>query len=104
MSGIQEFALIAAIIGAIFFLPRMLRGPKIRSQSRLPKAGRSFQLSGWQRLAIVASLAWPLVTGIYYQLWSSGNWMVWLYAGGGPVLLFWGLVWVAGGFRKKRRR
>jgi hypothetical protein len=101
-SGIQEILVLVGILGAILLLPR------IGSHSRPPVPVRRLfsnplaRLSGGMRLAVSASLLWPLGAAVYLEPWQNGT-RAFLLAGLLPVAVFWGIVWVTAGFRNKRR-
>ena len=57
-------------------------------------------LRGRTRLAILLSLMWVGLAAAYFQPWRSEV-MLFIYLGLGPVLLFWGILWVLKGFRKQ---
>jgi len=99
MSGITEILLIIAIILGIFMLPRLMsRKPE---QVRQCREGEP-PLSGRMRVAILASLLWPVLAAFFLKPWNS-HWVVFLYVAVGPVALIWGIYWVASGFRKERK-
>jgi hypothetical protein len=101
-SGIQEILVLVGIVGAIFLLPRL------GSRSRPPVPMRRLfsnpraRLSGGMRLAVSASLLWPLGVAVYLEPWRTGP-RAFLLAGLLPVAALWGIVWVTAGFRNKRR-
>lgn len=98
MSGLQEIIIIAGIVLAILFLPRVMgsrRGaPSIR-QSALRVTGRL-------RIAIAASVIYPAIVAAFLQPWK-GDLFRFLYIGLGPVVVAWLLYWVLDGFKKKNR-
>lgn len=96
MSGLMEILLIIAVILAIFMLPRLLNRQK-EVVIRRPYQGS--RLTGWKRLAIVASFVWPALTALYFKPWST-DWHPFAYLAFGPVALAWGIFWVQRGFRK----
>ena len=102
-SGIQEILLILLIVLAIVFLPRMTG----RRQTPVAKGhGRRrpyLRLSGPLRLAILGSIAWLFMAAVYFEPWHR-DLPPFLYAGAGPVALFWGILWIAAGFRKNRKK
>ena len=101
-SGIQEILVLAGIVGAIFLLPRLggrSRPPApVRRRVSSPLAG----LAGGMRLAVSASLLWPLGAAVYLEPWQTGP-RAFLLAGLLPVAALWGILWVTAGFRNKRR-
>ena len=95
----MEILLIVAIVLAIFMLPRMLsRQHKDDIQRPDPGPG----LSGWKRMAILASFLWPALMALYLKPWDSG-WHIFFYVAVCPVLLAWGISWVFSGFRKQEK-
>jgi hypothetical protein len=99
VSGMMEILLIAAIVLAIFILPRMMaRNP----ERDLQFPDRGFKLTGRMRLAIMASLVWPAIVALFLKPWNS-NWPVFLYVAVGPVALTWGVCWVLWGFKKEKK-
>ena len=102
-SGIQEILVIIAILLGIFFIPRMTG--KYRSSAsgeRRPVSVR-FQLSGRRRLALLVSLLWSLGAAIYLEPWHA-PFKPFLFYGLGPVLLFWGIIWVVAGYSANRTK
>ncbi|MEA2102194.1 MAG: hypothetical protein U9P80_06425 [Thermodesulfobacteriota bacterium] len=95
MSGIQEILLILVIIIAIIVLPRS-------SGKRPPKRPliRAIHISGRIRLAIMLSLACPIVAAFIIRPWDS-NVLAFIAYGLGPVVLGWAIGWVCAGFLKK---
>ena len=96
MSGFMEIILIIAVVLAIFMLPRLLNRQQ-DNETRQPYPG--LRLTGWKRVAIVATLLWPALIALYIKPWNSG-WHIFLYLGIGPVALAWGIAWVSRGFRR----
>ncbi len=101
-SGIQEILVIVGIVGAIILLPRLGGRSRplapLRRQLSSPLAG----LSGGMRLAVSASLLWPLGAAVCLEPWQNGP-RAFLLAGLLPVAALWGTLWVTAGFRNKRR-
>ena len=97
-SGIQEILLLVAIILGILFLPRIMN----RGQEKKPAAARpaAVALSGKMRLAIAASILWPMAIAAFMQPWKKEI-VPFLYIGLGPVILGWIIFWVYTGFIKK---
>lgn len=99
-SGFNEIALVALIAFAIFFLPRLKkRRQEIRFIQSTPKR---LVVSGHIRLAIFVSILWVAVAVFFFQPLKE-KLLPFLYAGIGPVILGWGLMWVLAGYRKYRR-
>ena len=92
----NEILVIIAIALAIFMLPR-LTGKQIEKGGR--QAGVISKMTGWGRLAVMASILWPAVMAFFLKPWN-GNWPMFLCVGIGPVVLLWGVFWVLSGFRK----
>jgi hypothetical protein len=101
-SGLQEILLILLIVLAIVFLPRITgrrQPPVATGQARR----RTYlKLSGHQRLAILGSIVWLILAAVYFEPWHR-DLPPYLYAGAGPVVLFWGVLWIVAGFRKHRK-
>jgi len=96
-SGIQEILVLVIIILGILFLPRILN----RGQEKKPDLLRSAMvISGTMRLAISASVLWPVVMAAFMQPWEK-ELVHYLFLGVGPVVLLWIIYWVFIGFRKK---
>jgi hypothetical protein len=101
-SGIQELLVLIIIILLIFFIPRVLSRQQPAQSSRPPVHRRAgLRLAGRLRVAIVASIAWPLVLAPILQPWQSNKLNVYLYLAIGPVLLGWAIAWVILGFKKR---
>jgi hypothetical protein len=100
-SGINEIALIAVIAFAIFFIPRM-RANKRQNITFVQPAKKSLAVSGRLRLAIFLSILWIIAAAFFFEPWNK-NIVTFCYIGAGPVLLGWGLSWVAAGYKKYRR-
>ena len=96
-SGIQEILVLVIIILGILFLPRILN----RGQEKRPDLPRpAMVISGAMRLAISASVLWPVVMAAFMQPWKK-DLVLYLFLGVGPVALLWLIYWVFIGFRKK---
>ena len=98
MSGLMEIFIIVVIILGIILLPRMLR----RQPETEIRSMRGSKLTGWNRMAILASILWLAFFAFYLKPWSN-EWPVFLYVGAGPVVLSWGIFWIFLGFRKRGR-
>ena len=96
MSGINEILIIAAIVAGIFFVPRLL--PEKRA---LPVSRKMITLSGKMRLSIAVSIVYPLAAAFYFQPWKKVL-VFFLYAGIGPVALYWLMKWVLAGIKDRR--
>ena len=102
-AGTQEILVLVVIVLAIFFVPRLL-SKRVQNSPvpTLPPISRSLSLlSGRMRLAITASLVWPLLTAGYFEPWKK-DMVLFLYIGIGPVFCGWSLRWILAGFRRKR--
>jgi len=96
-SGIQEILVLLLIILGILFLPRILN----RGQERQTVAARpQVVLTGRMRLAIAASVLWPVLIAAFMQPWKQ-NLIPYLYLGFGPVAAVWIVFWVLTGFRRR---
>jgi len=96
-SGIQEILVLAIIILAIFFLPRILsRGQAEQAAVQKPAVA----LSGKMRLAIAVSVLWPAAIAAFIKPWRE-DLILFLYLGIGPVAIVWIFYWVITGFRNK---
>lgn len=94
MSGVNEILLVAAIVAAIFFVPRMMPAKR-----QIPIARRPVVMSAKARLAVAASVVYPFAAAAYFQPWKN-DLVIYLYLGVGPVALGWLLYWVYTGLRK----
>ena len=96
-SGIQEILVLVVIILGILFLPRILN----RGQEKRPAVPRpAIVISGTMRVAISASVLWPVLMAAFMQPWEK-DLSRYLFIGIGPVALLWLIYWVFTGFRKK---
>jgi hypothetical protein len=100
LPGFTEILIIIAIILAIFVLPKRLGRqpePVKRPQKRISR------LNGWQRMAILLSILWLSSLALYLKPWINdiNDWYIYIYAGIGPVVLYWGIFWIIKGFKKK---
>ena len=96
----NEILVIIAIALAIFMLPRLM-GKRIEKGGW--QTGMVSKMSGWIRLAVMASILWPTVMAFFLKPWN-GNHPMFFYVGMGPVVLLWGVFWVLSGFRKGGRK
>lgn len=102
-SGMNEILLVAAIILALIFIPR-LNATRKAGRPGVPSAAKSgFELSGRQRLAIFASIIWLTFWAVQYEPWQS-EWKLFVYIGAGPVLVLWGAAWALKGAHRNSRR
>lgn len=100
MSGITEILLIVAIVLGIFTLPRLLAG---KADPRPDGRKATPPISGRMRVAILASLLWPVLLAFFLKPWND-HWVTFLYFAIGPVGLIWGIYWVVAGFKKNKYR
>jgi hypothetical protein len=103
LSGVQEILVIVAILMAIIFLPRIAGRNRPQSTKRSRPLFSRIHLSGRRRLALLATLLWPLGMALYLEPWRSSL-IPFLSYGLGPVLLCWGVWWVMVGFLEKRNK
>jgi hypothetical protein len=96
-SGIQEILVLVIIILGILFLPRILN----RGQEKRPAVPRpAIVVSGKMRLAIAASVLWPVVMAAFIQPWEKDLFR-YISLGVGPVAFIWIIYWVLTGFQKR---
>ena len=109
----QEILVVAAIVLAIYFVPRLTgrksaSSPQQRSDTR---SGRGFQagfltakisLTGRMRLAILLTLVWIIACAVYLKPWE-GSRLSFILLTVIPVTVFWGAVWLWFGYKKHRR-
>lgn len=94
MAGFQEILIVVLIVLGIFFIPRMISKRPAPFVAR-PKP----KITGKMRIAIAATLVYPLFPAVYFQPWRQ-NVISLALIGMGPVLLGWLVYWVYAGFRK----
>ena len=94
----SEILVIVAIALGIIMLPR-LTGKRAEKAGRKP--GGVSRMTGWLRLAVMASILWPAVMAFYLKPWNR-HWPMFFYASIGPVALLWGIYWVLSGFKKEK--
>jgi len=97
MSGVMEILVVVLIAVGILMLPRVMNRQPARDIQRLDQGVR---MTGWIRLAVLASLLWPALLGLYLKPWNN-RWHIFVYGSVGPVALAWGIFWVFSGFRRK---
>lgn len=102
MSGFQELLLIAIIVLAIFFIPRLTARNKAQAPLRPAVRRPPRQLSGWLRLAILVSIIWLCGCLLYFRPWL-GEYYGFAAVGCLPIVVAWGLRWVLAGYRTNRR-
>lgn len=100
MAGIQEVLTLVLLIVGLIFIPRVFKGP---GQSSEKKTGDTFSFSGKIRIGIVLSVAFPVVTAIYFKPWHH-NILPFLLTGVLPVAVGWAVLWVYKGFQNPGRK
>lgn len=101
-SGIQEILVLVIIILLIFIAPRILTRQRPSSPAAPTVARFPIRVTGRLRLAVVATILWPLIIAAYLRPWHSAHLSAYLFLGLGPVLLGWAIAWVIAGFKKRR--
>jgi hypothetical protein len=96
MLGAQEILIISAIVVGAIVIPRVMHQNKPAPRLLPPRK----KLSGLQRMAIAASIMFPLMVAAIMQPWRKDP-VAYLYVGIGPVVLGWLLFWVVRGFRQR---
>ncbi|MFC1838188.1 hypothetical protein ACFL1N_01305 [Thermodesulfobacteriota bacterium] len=99
MSGLMEIVIIVVIILGILLLPRMLNR---QPEPEIRPLNRGLKLTGWKRMAILASFLWLSFFALYLRPWNN-EWHIFFYVGLSPIVLSWGIFWIFLGFRKKDR-
>ena len=99
-SGIHEILLIAAIILAVIFLPRITKSAGSHPTHVRSRIAPAIALSSRQRLALLASLIWLAFWAVYYEPWGE-EWKRFAYIGVGPVIITWGGFWALKGARRQ---
>jgi hypothetical protein len=94
MSGFQEILLVAAILLGILFVPRIMSRRDTQTPVRL-----AMVVTRKLRVAIAASVIYPAIIAAWLQPWRK-DLILFLYAGGGPVLFGWLIYWVLTGRKK----
>ena len=102
VSGIQEILVLVVIGLAIFFGPRIMNREQTRRVNRPVFAKPLWRLSGRLRLAILATVVWPLGAAGYFRPWQR-DLLPFLYLALGPIMLAWGIFWVLTGYKRHRR-
>lgn len=109
----QEILVVAAIALAIFFLPRLMKrkssteaeqqpAPQPRFQSQSVNRVSKIRLTGWVRLSILITFLWVSACAAFLKPWE-GNKLIFIIISVGPVIIYWGCVWVWFGYKKYRR-
>ncbi|MBP9011819.1 MAG: hypothetical protein WAP08_08080 [Smithellaceae bacterium] len=109
----QEILVVAAIVLAIIFVPRLMgnktatpspRHSDVRSRNtaRAGVGNAKISLTGRMRLAILLTLIWISACTVYYKPWES-NHRLFILVAFLPVTIFWGAIWVWLGYKKHRR-
>ena len=99
-SGVNEILLIAALVLALIFLPRLNAPRKTGRTGDASAAMSGFALSGRQRFAILTAIIWLAFWAVYFEPWQ-GEWKLFAYIGAGPVLITGGLWWALKGRRNR---
>jgi len=100
VSGIQEITLIAVLILAILYLPRLVSGKRPVTSDGSNSRFSLRRLSGSVRLALVVSCLWIFIAAVLIKPWNEQI-MMFLYLGIAPVIIAWSVWWVILGFRRK---
>ncbi len=97
MSGLQEILVLVLIVIVLFFLPRMVSRP-----AQVPKPPVQIkQIPAKWRLAVFLSLVWLVVAALWLKPWE-GSLVMFAGVGALPVMIFWGAVWVLGGYMRRK--
>lgn len=110
----QEILVVVVIALAIFFLPRLLGRkstsdveqhsiPQQRFQARAVNRVSKISLTGRLRLAILITILWILANAAFFKPWGGHPMLIFILVSLGPVIVFWGGVWVWFGYKKYRR-
>ena len=91
MSGFHEIILVAVILLAILFVPRMMPRKIENRPKQLP-----LTLTRNKRLALTASVLFPVAVAGFLQPWRK-DFILFAYIGLGPVILGWLLYWIKTG-------
>jgi hypothetical protein len=98
LSGLQEILVLVLIVIVLFFLPRMVSRPA----QQAPKPPVQIkQIPGKWRLALFVSAVWLVIAALWLKPWG-GNLALFTCVGALPVLIFWGVVWVRGGYTRRK--
>ncbi len=98
-TGTNELFIIVIIIIILFIIPRLSIRPAGRDQIRVVK--RPIFLSGQMRVAIVASILWPIGVAVFTEPWN-GTWPVFLIIGLTPVIIGWAGRWIIAGYKNRK--
>lgn len=96
MLGAQEILIISAIVVGAIVVPRVMNQKKPAPRPMLPRK----KLSGLQRMAVAATIMFPLTVAAIMQPWRK-DLLAYLSIGIGPVAAAWLSYWVARGFRRR---
>jgi hypothetical protein len=97
LSGLREILVVAAVLLALFLVPRLVRSK--RGSAAAPAAdGGNANGNGLVRLALLLSALWVSVSFVLLNP-TAGSWVPFFGVGVLPVALGWGIRWVALGFR-----
>lgn len=101
-SGIQEILVLVIIILLILFVPRILSRHRPSTPKPPAATAAPIRFTGRRRLALVASILWPLLMAAYFRPWQLSQLNAYLLIGPGPVLLGWAAAWIYAGFKKRQ--
>lgn len=107
----QEILVVAAIAVAIIFIPRLM-GRKSSSETKQqprpqprPQPNNrvlTINLTGRIRLAILITILWIAGCAAFLKPWEGDKFLFFCITLG-PILVFWGGVWVWFGYKKYKR-
>jgi hypothetical protein len=93
MAGFQEILILVAIVLGIFFIPR-ITAKRTAARPAEPKK----KISGKMRIAIAATIIYPIFPAVYFQPWQKHLTLLALF--GMLPVVGWLTAWVYAGFRK----
>lgn len=107
----QEILVVAAIAVAIIFIPRLM-GRKSSSETKQqprpqprPQPNNrvlTISMTGRIRLAILITILWIAGCAAFLKPWEGDKFLFFCITLG-PILVFWGGVWVWFGYKKYKR-
>lgn len=97
MPSFTEILTIIAIIFGILFLPKIFR-PEKKALNKKKLSVNSIPVLA--RFGIIASLLIPIISAIYFQPWKNGS-TLFILTGIIPLIVGWGLYWMAAGLKNK---
>ena len=101
-TGTQEIFVLIIISVLLFILPKMFSRNQSKKGPDISLSDTVSMLTGRMRLAIIASVVWPILVAVYLKPWSGGL-DPFLYIGIGPVLIGWSARWIVAGFRRHKK-